>query len=274
MSGTVNISRRIWRNTAFKAEPFSEREAFMWMIMEASYKPREKRVGNIHINLSRGQLATSVRFMCEAWGWSKSRVDRYLKRLENRDMIGTESGTGINVITVCKYDDYQNPIRAEGTPITENRDSSGTAAGQQRDKPNKGLLPDERIDVDDSASASDLSFREKVCEAAGHDASGVTATGGFFADQGSFAGFTRAMGALKISEDEAIAVVAESAARKSGPKPNSLKYFIPALSQFAANRDAPLPKNVVGFHSGDPPKKTWSASDIKEMATAKGGETK
>jgi hypothetical protein len=143
MSGTVNISRRIWSDTAFKLEPFTEREAFMWIIMEASYKPREKRIGNVVVDLTRGQLATSVRFMCVAWNWSKSRVDRFLKRLENRDMIGTESGTGINVITVCKYDEYQNTPNGSGTAKSGKRDSSGTAAGQQRDKPNKGLIPDE-----------------------------------------------------------------------------------------------------------------------------------
>jgi hypothetical protein len=142
MSGTVNIARTIWHDAAFKSEPFTEREAFMWMVMEASYMPREKRVGTIAVNLERGQLATSVRFMCDAWGWSKSRVDRYLKRLENRDMIGTASGTGINVITICKYDEYQNAPSASGTAKKEKRDSSGTAAGQQRDKPNKGLIQD------------------------------------------------------------------------------------------------------------------------------------
>jgi hypothetical protein len=142
MSGTVNVSRRIWNDTAFKAEPFTEREAFVWMVMEASYKAREKRIGNVVVQLNRGELATSVRFMCQAWDWSKSRVDRFLKRLENRDMIGTESGTGINVITVCKYDEYQNTPNESGTDKIKKRDSSGTAAGQQRDKPNKGLIPE------------------------------------------------------------------------------------------------------------------------------------
>ena len=142
MSGTVNISRSIWQDAAFKDQTFTEREAFMWMIMEASYKDREKRIGNITVDLGRGQLATSVRFMAEAWGWSKSAVDRFLKRLEKRDMIGTASGTGINVITICKYDEYQNKPAKSGTAKIQKRDSSGTAAGQQRDKPNKGLIPD------------------------------------------------------------------------------------------------------------------------------------
>jgi hypothetical protein len=144
MSGTVNIARDIWQDTAFKAQPFTEREAFVWLIMEASYKAREKRVGNVCVNLSRGQLASSIRFMAEAWDWQKSTVDRFLKRLQSRDMIGTDSGTGLTVITVCKYDEYQSKPSEGGTAKNENRDSGGTAAGQQRDKPNKGLIQDER----------------------------------------------------------------------------------------------------------------------------------
>ena len=63
VSGTVNISRDIWHDTAFKAQPFTEREAFVWMIMEASYKARDRRVGNVSVRLERGQLASSIRFM-------------------------------------------------------------------------------------------------------------------------------------------------------------------------------------------------------------------
>ena len=142
MSGTVNISRSIWTDAAFKAEPFTEREAFIWLIMDASYKPREKRAGNVTVKLQRGQLISSVRFMAEAWNWSKSRVDRYLDRLEKRDMIGTDTGTGVNVITICKYEEYQNAPKSSGTAELKKRDSSGTAAGQQRDKPNTDEIQD------------------------------------------------------------------------------------------------------------------------------------
>lgn len=130
MTGTVNISRGIWDDTAFKDQPLTEREAFMWMIMEASWKPREKRIGNCVVWLERGQLAASIRFMAEAWKWQKSTVDRFLKRLKNRDMIGTADGTAINVITICNYDTYQSVPKSSGTAKTpkpgQQRDSTGT----------------------------------------------------------------------------------------------------------------------------------------------------
>jgi hypothetical protein len=149
VSGTVNISRGIWSDTAFKDQPFTEREAFMWMVMEASWKPREKRVGSVVVNLERGQLASSIRFMADAWNWQKSTVDRFLKRLENRDMIGTASGTGVTVITICKYSEYQNAPSDSGTPKKEK-------AGQQRDSSgtneNKGLIPEARREEDTDVS--------------------------------------------------------------------------------------------------------------------------
>lgn len=144
MSGTVNISRNIWNDAAFRDEPFTQREAWMWLIMEASYKPRERRVGSAVVSLRRGQVATSIRFMAKAWQWTKSRVERFIDMLENRDMIETQTETGITVITLCKYDDYQSAIKSTGTPAEENRDSAGTAPGQHRDKPNKELFKDAR----------------------------------------------------------------------------------------------------------------------------------
>lgn len=132
MSGTVNIARSLFLDEAFKDQPYTEREAFMWLVMEASWKDRVKRVGAVVVDLKRGQLAASVRFMAAAWGWEKSTVDRFLKRLEKRDMIGTDSGTGLNVITIRKYNDYQGGSTQCGTAQNKKRDSSGTAAGQTR----------------------------------------------------------------------------------------------------------------------------------------------
>lgn len=147
MSGTVNIARALFHDDAFKDQPFTEREAFMWLVMEASWKDRTKRVGAIVLDLKRGQLAASVRFMAGAWKWEKSTVDRFLKRLEKRDMIGTDSGTGINLITIRKYNDYQGGDTYSGTAANENRDSSGTAAGQTR-------TPDATPDAKREANAS------------------------------------------------------------------------------------------------------------------------
>ena len=124
--GTFNVSRKIWEHDAFQHEPFSEREAFLWLVSEAAWKPRTKRVGKYTADLDRGQVFASVRFMAEAWQWSKSRVSRFLLRLKNRDMLRTESGTVVLTITICNYNEYQPKATTSGTV-------AGQLAGQKRD---------------------------------------------------------------------------------------------------------------------------------------------
>jgi hypothetical protein len=126
MSGGVIIARNLWDDPAFQNEPFSEREAWVWMICEAAWKPREKRVGKVIVQLDRGQLAASIRFMAEAFSWHRNKADRFLKRLEKCNLIRIESGTGVNVITLCKYNEYQLSPKSYGTEAGQTRDRSGT----------------------------------------------------------------------------------------------------------------------------------------------------
>lgn len=133
--GVFAIDRGIWDHPMFADEPFTEREAWAWLIGEASFKPRARNIGGKIVRLERGQLAASVRFMAERWQWSKSRVDRFLKRLKTETMIGTDAGTGLLVITINNYSKFQRVSLPErDTQRDDDGDTRGTAAGQQRDK--------------------------------------------------------------------------------------------------------------------------------------------
>lgn len=119
MSGTVNVARALWDDPTFKDSEMSQREAWIWMIAEASWKDRTKRIGSAEINLKRGQLAASARFLAKAWQWSEPRVRRYFEMLENRRMISRVTDAGVSVITICKYDEYQSAPRVTDAPSTQ-----------------------------------------------------------------------------------------------------------------------------------------------------------
>lgn len=118
MSGTVKISRTLWDDTAFQDSEFSQREAWIWMIAEASWKGRARRIGAKEVWTERGQLVVSSRFCAKAWRWSEPRVRRYFDMLENRRMIERVTDAGITVISICKYDDYQSKPRVGDAPST------------------------------------------------------------------------------------------------------------------------------------------------------------
>lgn len=152
-AGTFAVSRRIWSHPEFAPCEFSEREAFLWMVSEASWKPRTVRSGRVVVDLQRGQLCASIRFMAEAWKWSKSRVDRFLKRLEKRDMLVSQSGTGQIIITLCNYDEYQWPNEDSGT-------RAGHKAGHERDTSGTNYKKDEIQNKKDKHSRD--GFQEKL----------------------------------------------------------------------------------------------------------------
>ena len=142
------LVQRGWRdNPIFKNEPYTEREAWEWLIEEAAFKPVKKWIGGNLVTIERGQVAHSIRFMANAWKWSKSRVARYLNRLAEADMItvhdvirnrdssgtdtGTPSGTAVRPITLCNYDRYQRFDADSGTGYGTARE---TKSGHERDK--------------------------------------------------------------------------------------------------------------------------------------------
>ena len=165
-------------------KPYSYFEAWCWLLFEAAWKPRRKGVVNPHgarvvINLQRGQLSHSLRFMAEAWGWTVKRVRSFLQLLQRESAVGLEKGTPRGtvqtVITICNYEHYQNAERAKGTAKGTPRARQGHKLEQvnketkesKKEKTGKMLLPDDWHPSNshyDLAASKGLS-REEVLEA-------------------------------------------------------------------------------------------------------------
>lgn len=159
MSGTVNIARSIFDHAIFADEPKTEREAWIWLIMEASWKPRAKRVGSVVVNTERGQLAASIRFLAGAWRWTAPKVQRYLKRLEKMEMIRSQADTGVTVITICNYDEYQAGGKASDTAPIQSRYSADTneKKEERREEGKKGDTDVSSVAVDPDPIPDDVS---------------------------------------------------------------------------------------------------------------------
>lgn len=145
--GVFGVARGIWDHPILKTRsPFSRREAFMWLVSEAAWKPRRVRVAGRTITLQRGQLAHSIRFMGIAWRWEQTKVVRFFSDLKTETMIATDTATGVTVTTICNYDKYQvvglPSIEPNATPIAteaqQDRNSSATNEKKERKKEEDG----------------------------------------------------------------------------------------------------------------------------------------
>lgn len=122
--GFLRLSRRFFSNEMWnEARTFSSCEAWLDLIQSARFEatPRKESIGGREISYSRGQYPASIRFLSQRWKWSEKKVRSFLVYLRKKGMITVECNQGMNLITLCKYEEY-NPMgttkgTGEGTGI-------------------------------------------------------------------------------------------------------------------------------------------------------------
>ena len=170
--GVFAVDRGIWDHPIFKAERFTEREAWLWLVGEACWKAKRVRVGKGMFELERGQLAYATRFMAVRWRWSDSHVRRFLKRLESDAMIGTLATHNATIITICNYDKFafgrraddaqpdaqtgEQPTRSRRKEEEGKKDKKEETSERARASRGSRLLPDWRPSDDDWKAACSL----------------------------------------------------------------------------------------------------------------------
>lgn len=115
MSNYFRVSREVFFHYLFEGDKFSKREAWIWLIGAATWKPKTKSLRGKTITLERGQLSASFRYLAEIWGWNLNVVQRFLNRLIADGMVCVDNETGTMVITICNYDKYQLDEDSEST---------------------------------------------------------------------------------------------------------------------------------------------------------------
>lgn len=160
MSGFYRMARGWQDGALFGNEPFSKRDAWIWMIEEAAYMPREIGVGGKVVTLQRGQFCHSLRYMAKAWKWDEAKVRRFLSRAKTLMQIDAATDAGQTVVTICNYDKYQAPVPANDAAD----DASATQQRRGDDAKNKEgkEVTKEREEVTADAAASIYAFEGRV----------------------------------------------------------------------------------------------------------------
>ena len=169
MEGTFSVSRKVWDHYLFKAHSLSRREAFLWMVSEAAFKPRRAPVRLHSVELKRGQFTHSIRFMSDKFGWKKGVTERFLDVLKTEKMIETHLEGGQLVITICNYDTYQmSPEYQKPKKGTQFGTETGHKQDTNRTKKNKANKVNKE-EEEAAAPKSDLDlelFESQLREAA------------------------------------------------------------------------------------------------------------
>ncbi len=141
------IKARCIQESEIAHAPPHVREIWDWLLKEANHK--DKRIDGTMIK--RGQCVRTIKDMQEGLCWyvgyrkqkySKSQCEFALKWLRKRGMIKTTKTTRGMVVTICKYNIYQDPKNYEcnkkkTTRETEIKQSQDTINKNGKNEKNK-----------------------------------------------------------------------------------------------------------------------------------------
>ncbi len=115
-TGWIKLHRKITDHWLWEDKPFARGQAMIDLLILAGYNDQPKYVdGNLE-TVERGSVVTSIRRLCDRWGWSNSKkLSNFLKILENDSIIYVKSDTRKTVITIVNYSVYQGFVDEKAT---------------------------------------------------------------------------------------------------------------------------------------------------------------
>lgn len=123
----------IWEND----EPFDKRSAWIDLLRSARFQeePKKEFISGKLIEVNRGQLIASVRFLKERWKWgSNTKVENFLALLEKEGMITIEKGQGVSVLNISGFSLYNCLEETERTENGREKDTERTSGGHAKDE--------------------------------------------------------------------------------------------------------------------------------------------
>jgi len=114
MSGWIKIDRSIRNNWVWDCE-FSYGQAWVDLILNAAHRDGSAMIKSQVIKYKRGDQLRSELTLSTDWRWSRGKVRRFLKNLENDGMIVQQKGHLTTIISICNYDTFQLGLIDSGT---------------------------------------------------------------------------------------------------------------------------------------------------------------
>lgn len=131
-SGYVLLNRDIQNSYLWTDKPFSRGQAWIDMLMMANYKDNNTFIvnGNIH-QIKAGSFITSQEALSLRWGWSRSKVLRFLQTLEQSPVddykVIVKRTPHFTTITILNYNNLQKVDSAKRTTEKQRTNTTNTS---------------------------------------------------------------------------------------------------------------------------------------------------
>lgn len=105
--GWISVHRKITENWVWDDKPFSQGQAWIDMLIMANHSENKFPFRNEIVTVEVGTFVTSELKLMERWGWSKSKVRRFLELLVSDEMIVKKTDRKKTTIFIVNYSVFQ-----------------------------------------------------------------------------------------------------------------------------------------------------------------------
>lgn len=139
--GWISIHRKIQDNLIWEDKPFSRGQAWIDLLLLANHEDRQVLFNGSAIQVKRGEKITSLRQLSERWGWSITKVKKFLNLLSDEKMISYKSDSKKTVYNIVNYEVYQdNENTKSNTEITLKENRNKTEINQKEIKKKQTIM--------------------------------------------------------------------------------------------------------------------------------------
>lgn len=177
--GWIKIYRQLTTHWSWQDKPFAKGQAWIDLLIMVNHKPSKVMFDGRPMDVKRGETVTSIRKLSERWGWSRAKVNRFLKCLSDESMVKINSTTKCTTIIIDKYGDFQGrgetkkPLkgqtRATEKPLTDTNKNEKNEKNEKKktlDLPSALQGQGQTMELDLSKPVDQMTPEEKAAKIA------------------------------------------------------------------------------------------------------------
>lgn len=132
----IKLFRKAIDNNLFSEKPFDRWHAFEWLLLRACRFDKTEVIKGQVVSLKQGQLIVGQRSLAETFGWSRGKLDRFCKLLEDLKMASFDRAAyGASIGTLITIENYSKYQSDQATGSTTDR-ATNRATGSTTDRAN------------------------------------------------------------------------------------------------------------------------------------------
>lgn len=133
--GFLPVSRKFFKNFLWQEErTYSRAEAWLDLVQASAYEPQKHLVAGELVEVPRGGIVASERFLCDRWKWSRTKVRAFLDLLVKEGMISPQKNHRNTVFLLSNFGKYNQQKNHQ----SDRRETSERPPGNQIEESKEG----------------------------------------------------------------------------------------------------------------------------------------